>query len=312
LPETDATKTTSKQDAIVSLLESKDKSPETLIDSISRLKNLSAITPLPAAKDAVQVEGNKPLEQIASLQKALAGVKPEADKPAVKADSLAGQNNAIPNTITPQAVGQVQQQNLSQQFGQKKQGAENIEALKAGGEKIDVSELLAQQASSQKLDAAKLPSHDFAQHLNKAAIASPSEQIAMQIAKLPSGKQNITVQLDPADLGRVDVKLEIGNDGRTHISIMAERKETLDMLKNDMGSLQRSLADSGIKADAGTMQFNLKNQEGFASQLNQGDGQKNNGQTAQQTADAELKQTIESASLAARYVNLNNLLDLKV
>lgn len=319
LPETDATKVTSKQDAIVSLLESKDQSPETLANSISRLKNLSAITPLPVAKETAQVAGavesNKPLEQIASLQKALAGVKTEtiADKPAVKADAQTANNAAINNTFTPQAVAQTSQQNLSQQFGQKKQSTENIESLKAGGEKIDVSDLLAQQSSAPKLDGAKLPTHEFAQHLNKAAIGSPSEQIAMQIAKLPSGKQNITVQLDPADLGKVDIKLEISNDGRTQISIAAERKETLDMLKNDMGSLQRSLADSGIKADAGTMQFNLKNQEGFASQLNQGDGQKNNNnQSSQQLADIELKQTIESASLAARYINLNNLLDLKV
>ncbi len=304
-----------KQDAILGLLDSKDRSPETLANSIGRLKNLSALTPLPADNNKIAVgttaDSNKPLDQIASLQKVLAGVKTEAapEKPVVKAEAQAANNNS---TVTPQAVVQTQQQNLSQEFGQKKQGAENVEALKSVGEKADVNDLTAQQQAQHKVEAPKLPNHDFAQHLNKTAIASPADQIAMQIAKLPSGKQNITVQLDPADLGRVDVKLEISHDGRTQISISAERKETLDMLRNDAGGLQRSLADSGIKADAGTMQFNLKNQEGFASQLNQGDGQKNNQQTAQQIADIELKQTIENASLAARYVNLNNLLDLKV
>lgn len=307
-------KAASKQDAILNLLESTDKSPSTLSNSINRLNSLSAITPLPQEKGKPQIgtaaDGSKPLDQIASLQKALADVKPEADKPSVKADALAGQNNA--NPVNSQVVAQTGQQNLSQQFGQKKQASENIEVLKAGGEKIDSSDLNTQQSSALKTDVAKLPTHDFAQHLNKAAVGSPSEQIAMQIAKLPSGKQNITVQLDPADLGKVDVKLEIGLDGRTQISISAERKETLEMLKNDMLSLQRSLADSGIKADAGSLQFSLKGQDGFAGQLNQNGQQKNGMQTAQQIADAELQQTIESAALAARYVNLNNLLDLHV
>ena len=326
LPKTDETtdqpallSATSKQDAILGLLDSKDRSPATLADSIGRLKNLSAITPLPADTNKVAVgataEGSKPLEQIASLQKALAGVKaePVTEKIVVKADTQAANNNAA-SAVTPQVVAQTQQQNLSQQFGHKKQDNENIDALKSAGKKAEVSDLNTQQQLQQRVDAPKLPAHDFAQHLNKAAIVAPSEQIAMQIAKLPSGKQNITIQLDPADLGKVDVKLEIGQDGRTHISIAAERKETLDMLKNDATGLQRSLADSGIKADAGTMQFNLKNQEGFASQLNQGDGQKNNNnnQAVQHIADVNLKQTIESASLAARYINLNNLLDLKV
>lgn len=308
-------------DAAVSLLQSAEQSPDTLVESITRLKNLSAMTPLPATENGkpqvgTTETGNAPLDQLAKLQSALTPVKTEAVAAKTEVASASASVTKAETTITPNAVAQAATgQKLQQNLGQKKPLVSEINAAADKQAQADAS--LTQSSNNvnvglQQPGGVKPVTHDFVSHLQRSAVASPAEQVAMQIAKLPSGKQNITVQLDPADLGKVDVKLEWGAEGKAQITISAERRETLEMLKGDASSLQRSLGDSGIKADAGSLQFSLKGQENFAGQLSgESQGQRKSG-TENAMNDNEIKQAVETASIAARYVNLNNLLDLKV
>ena len=314
---------TATNNATLSVPTSKDNSAQEAANSTDQLTNDASVTPLSQADQKSKADAalgdNKSLTQVAKIQPAPVPTKPEADKVSAKSDSNSGQNdqNNAANTVTPQAVSAAsQQQNLSQQFGQKKQNADdNIDAVKPAGAKSEANNLQPVQAPVQKPEVVNNNQQDFASSLNK-AIVSPADQVAMKIAQLPSGKHNITVQLDPADLGKVDVRLEWSTDGKAQISIAAEHKTTLDMLKSNAGSLQASLSDSGIKADAGSLQFSLRGQDNFAGQFAQGNQQQSNGNnsnsTTQTASGADLKQTIETASIAARYVNLNNLVDLHV
>lgn len=307
----------SSNDIIVNLPPVKDDVPQTVNQALARLKNVTAPTPAPQTPvvDTKTVALNTnaaALPQPVTVKPAPSPPSDSNDKKTSDTTDTTVQNTAV-NTVTPQAVPQVnQQQNASQQFSQKK--PETVQAIKATDEKPDVDLVPLTHPVAHKAPVDTTPAQDFANQLSK-TIASPAEQVAMKIAHLPSGKQNITVQLDPADLGKVDVKLTWGNDGHAHISIAAENKDTLKMLQNDMGALQRSLADSGIKADASNLQFSMRGQDSFAGQFAQGNQQQRNdgGNNAQQqSSDIDLKQTVESASIAARYVNLNNLIDLHV
>ena len=299
---------TATTDASVMAAAVKDDAAQTVSDALARLKDLSAAAPLPQTDDKKVVVADAASLHVATTQP-VPVAEPEAKKSTLKAETASVPASAQNNTVTPQAVVQANQQNNSQQFGQKKQNG-NVEAVKATEEKVEVNST--QLIHAPKAEQTKVPAQDFANQLSK-TLLSPTEQVAMKIAQLPSGKQNITVHLDPADLGKVDVKVEWNKDGRAHISISAENKDTLEMLKSDMGSLQRSLSDSGIKADASNLQFDLKGQENFAGQFAQQNQQKNDGNNnAQHSSDIELKQAVEKASIAARYINLNNLVDLHV
>lgn len=87
-----------------------------------------------------------------------------------------------------------------------------------------------------------------------------TEQISVKITKaLQSGTDRISIQLKPAELGRVDVKLEMTGDGRVMTVVTAEKQDTLDLLRRDSSELQRALQDAGLQA--GDMEFNLKGQE---------------------------------------------------
>ena len=92
-----------------------------------------------------------------------------------------------------------------------------------------------------------------------------TEQIAMQISR--AADQNVdrlSVQLKPAELGKVTIDLEIGPDNRLIAVISAERSETLDLLQRDARSLEKALNEAGVKTDSGSLEFNLQGDGGAA------------------------------------------------
>ena len=86
----------------------------------------------------------------------------------------------------------------------------------------------------------------------------PTEQVKVTIQQaMRAGMDRVQIQLDPADLGRVDVRMDLTNDGRAQIVIQADNRDTLDMLQRDARLLERALQEAGIDANAQDMNFNL-------------------------------------------------------
>jgi hypothetical protein len=93
------------------------------------------------------------------------------------------------------------------------------------------------------------------------SLPSPSEQVEIKIAQMiKDGVDMIRIKLHPADLGGVDIQMDVQDDGKTAIRIIADKTETLDMLRRDSHSLERALKDTGVKTDAGALQFSLREQ----------------------------------------------------
>ena len=95
----------------------------------------------------------------------------------------------------------------------------------------------------------------------QAPTADPAEQIAVQVRRAQvAGQEQINIKLHPAELGRIEVKLESNNDGTLRAVISAERSETLDLLQRDSRGLERALQEAGVKTDSGSLNFNLRGQ----------------------------------------------------
>lgn len=91
--------------------------------------------------------------------------------------------------------------------------------------------------------------------------AQTSEMIALQIQRNASAKiDTFTLQLDPADLGRMDIELKFGNDGSLKAHLTVERPETLAMLQKDSVQLERLLQQSGLNTDGQSLSFDLRQQ----------------------------------------------------
>jgi flagellar hook-length control protein FliK len=89
----------------------------------------------------------------------------------------------------------------------------------------------------------------------------PVEQVAVNIKNaIGEGADKINIKLHPASLGRVEIRMEIAKDGQLSAVILAEKPETLDMLRGDVRGLERALQEAGLKTDAGSLNFGLKSQ----------------------------------------------------
>lgn len=83
-----------------------------------------------------------------------------------------------------------------------------------------------------------------------------AEDVGVELAhSAKKGSHEISIRLDPAELGRIEVKLTIADDGRVKATLSADNPRTHDLLRRDADTLIKSLNDAGLKADAGDFQF---------------------------------------------------------
>ncbi|MCB1563113.1 MAG: flagellar hook-length control protein FliK [Alphaproteobacteria bacterium] len=93
-----------------------------------------------------------------------------------------------------------------------------------------------------------------------AAQAHPATQmVAATLQKSASSGENksILLQLDPPELGRVQIKMHFGHDKTLKASLIAEKPETYMMLQRDAHILERALQDAGLDADGSSLSFEL-------------------------------------------------------
>ena len=116
--------------------------------------------------------------------------------------------------------------------------------------------------------AASAPNAPAPQALPQAA-AVPLSGVAIDIAgKALAGKNRFEIRLDPPELGRVEVHLDVHKDGRITSHVIADRKDTLDLLQRDASGLQRALQDAGLKTADNGLQFSLRDQSSGQQQHN--------------------------------------------
>jgi flagellar hook-length control protein FliK len=90
--------------------------------------------------------------------------------------------------------------------------------------------------------------------------ASPAEQVApalLTLAKTADGGQQMTVRLQPADLGMVQVRIAQAASGTTQVEITAENPSTLAALQRDQPQLHRTLDEAGIPSAGRTVTFQV-------------------------------------------------------
>jgi len=89
----------------------------------------------------------------------------------------------------------------------------------------------------------------------------PVSGLAVEIAAfVQSGKTRFEVRLDPADLGRIDVRIDVDRNGQVTSHLTVEKPETLSMLRQDAPQLQQALNDAGLKTNSSGLQFSLRDQ----------------------------------------------------
>jgi flagellar hook-length control protein FliK len=106
-----------------------------------------------------------------------------------------------------------------------------------------------------------------------AAAAIPIAGIAVEIAtRAQAGQRQFDIRLDPPELGRIDVRLDVDTRGNVTSRLVVERAETLDLLRREAPQLERALQDAGLKSGDNAMQFSLRHQGGGTNGQNDSNG----------------------------------------
>jgi flagellar hook-length control protein FliK len=104
------------------------------------------------------------------------------------------------------------------------------------------------------------------QHTAVAAVAVPLAGIPIAIAaRVEAGEKHFEIRLDPPDLGRIEVTLNVDSSGHATSHLVVDRADTLDLLRRDAPALERALQSAGLTTDDSSLQFSLRNQS-FAGQ----------------------------------------------
>ena len=91
-----------------------------------------------------------------------------------------------------------------------------------------------------------------------------AEQVSVKIRQSAGlGNDRILVRLEPADLGKVEVRIDV-HDGKAHVVVSADSRDTLDQLQRDARSLERALADIGYEMGESGMEFQMGGEDGQA------------------------------------------------
>ncbi|HUY68200.1 MAG TPA: flagellar hook-length control protein FliK [Alphaproteobacteria bacterium] len=112
------------------------------------------------------------------------------------------------------------------------------------------------------------------------AFMPPTAQIVMQLTRgLKDGASQMSLQLQPEELGRIDIKLAIAGDGKVQGTVVASNPDTLNLLLKDVRSLERALQEAGLRADPGSLQYALAGsvQSGTSGMAGNTSGQAGNG-----------------------------------
>jgi len=148
----------------------------------------------------------------------------------------------------------------------------------------------------------------FARILNQVSQSNVLDQVQFQVkTALSDGSSKISIQLNPPELGKVDVKFDVSADGKTTgITVTADNQNTLNLLKQDTQGLTRALNDAGLTTDSGSLNFSLS-----GGQQNQTQGSSQQAAVTYQQAQPEEDPTINAIS-RSYVVNLAEGLDITI
>jgi flagellar hook-length control protein FliK len=94
--------------------------------------------------------------------------------------------------------------------------------------------------------------------------ASPASQVApalLSLATSTAGTQRLTLRLEPAELGTVQVRIDRPAAAPVHVEISVSRPETLTLMLRDQAQLQHTLDQAGVPAEGRTVSFHLAGQD---------------------------------------------------
>ncbi|MEO8683536.1 MAG: flagellar hook-length control protein FliK [Devosia sp.] len=132
-------------------------------------------------------------------------------------------------------------------------------------------------------------------------------QIAFELVRqVNDGNTRFQMRLDPPELGKIDVRLDIDRSGQVTARLTVEKAETLDLMQRDQRGLEKALQQAGLDSSKTNLEFSLK--QNSSGQQGQGNSDRQpffGGDLAAEVEDTPPPQiNLYRASLSASGVNI--------
>ncbi|MEQ1819291.1 MAG: flagellar hook-length control protein FliK [Terricaulis sp.] len=294
---------------------------------------------VPTQQQQQQAQQSAPQAQTAQTQVAVpqipmmqtapttAEVSPEVLQQAIAATTAPAPQAAAQPATTPRASKDAKQPveaKAASVDGEAKSDAHaNVKApvAKASNEgalKVDATPTLQTQSSApdtsqlaQTNTIAATTSQASTHVQHAAADASRAAPVAAQVGReivrrFSGGNTNFELRLDPADLGRVEVRMEVTRDNRVTAVITADNPQALTELARHARDLEQQLQSAGLQLSDNGLSFDLRQ----GTQGGESDDQRNSGGRGETNAAAPPQE--QQAAPLARPIGIDRWRGVRV
>lgn len=84
--------------------------------------------------------------------------------------------------------------------------------------------------------------------------------VALRVHSKDGTTRAIEIRLDPPGMGRVDVRLETGSDGKLSAVLQTDTSQAFELLKRESGALEAALREAGVQLGEDGLSFTLNDQ----------------------------------------------------
>lgn len=263
---------------------------------------------------------DKPVDPLLQqLQQRFTNTQQQLDKQATASSAPAANIASLDETVAVNASAASQPTAVKGDATLPEQSlADTLEAKSAALSQAEAKPLPANAATNSlppveapiNFDKMNLSLNQIHKNLNTQNLTDPKNMVA-QVKfgvdqAVQSGNKQVSIQLYPKELGTVDMHMETTKDGKTHVKIIAERTDTMNLMQKESDGLRGILQDS-LKADSSQLSFSFhdrseQNWKQLASQFG-GDG-------SNQSDEEELAEDI--AQPQSTYIISNDSVDIRV
>jgi flagellar hook-length control protein FliK len=258
-----------KLDAIVAKLTSRALDTETIAKLESDLETAgldTLLAPRPEGKPKTTKTSPSPFTATTLAMPAIVAQPPKQTTPAPKVaepPAPAEPELAAPGEVKVAKDTQPAADKPQAEPAQRDRGSFAAHLSEARGEKLAEQANQTQQAQTPTTQV-KTDLGIVAPKTVHAAYQTPVQQINVpQVAfevvrQFNQGASRFQIRLDPPELGRIDVRMQVDGDGNVHARMTVERAETLDLMQRDQRSLEKALAQAGLDSSKTSLEFSLR------------------------------------------------------
>lgn len=188
----------------------------------------------------------------AAVQDDMPEVQPEVKTEPQKAETPVQPQAAVLNVAEDASGGEIEVQT-------------EVAAPRAENAALSSSQVFAAGEGARSVNAANqntAADTSFKDVYDKGLTREVAEQIKVNITQSAiKGVDKIEIQLKPAELGHLEIKMQISKDGRLQAHIVASDANTMELLQKDLSALKQAFDNAGFQTEDGSFSFSYRGDE---------------------------------------------------